>query len=69
MVQRVTVVLRDLHQTGAVRDPARGKLVETRRKLTESWTATAEALEAQGETSLAAKVLNFARGLPPAFDG
>jgi hypothetical protein len=49
MVQRVTDVLRELHQTGTVQDPARAKLIETRGKLTEGWAATAQALEAQGE--------------------
>jgi hypothetical protein len=67
MVQRVTDVVPELGQTGTVRDPARGKLVETRRKLTESWAATAEALEAQAETLLAAEVRDFVRRLPPAL--
>lgn len=67
MVQRVIGVVRELHQTGTVRDPARAKLIETRGKLTESWAATAQALEAQGETLLAAEVRNFAHRLPPAL--
>ena len=67
MVQRVADVLRELHQTGTVRDPAREKLIETRAKLAEGWAATAQALEVQGETLLAAEVRNFVRRLPPAL--
>jgi hypothetical protein len=67
MAHRVTDVVHELLNTGTVRDPTRGKLVETRRKLIESWAATAEALEAQGETLLAAEVRNFVRRLPPAL--
>ncbi len=62
---RVTEIAKELSQTGAIRDPARGKLIETRKTIFASWMQTADALDAQGEVVLAADVRYFARHLPP----
>lgn len=57
-------IVRELGSTGTIRDPARGKLVETRKALVAGWLATAKTLDAQGEPELAADVREFARALP-----
>jgi hypothetical protein len=47
------------------RDPARAKLIGTRKAIIASWMTTADALDAQGEVVLAGDVRYFARHLPP----
>ena len=64
VLERAKDVIRQLSETGTVRDQARELLVETRKKLVANWTATADALDAQGETVLAGEVRDFVRGLP-----
>jgi hypothetical protein len=64
VLERAKDVIRQLSETGTVRDQARERLVETRRKLMANWTATADALDVQGETGLAGEVRNFVRALP-----
>jgi hypothetical protein len=47
-----------------MRDPAREKLVQTRKSLVGQWTTAANILDKQGETTLARKARNFASHLP-----
>ena len=58
-------IARELSATGIIRDPKRGKLLETRRTLVAGWNALAERLEAQGEVALGGDVRYFAKHLPP----
>jgi Relaxase/Mobilisation nuclease domain len=60
-------IARELSATGTIRDPKRGKLLETRRALVAGWNALAERLEAQGEVALGGDVRYFAKHLPPAM--
>ena len=62
---RVTAIAREIEATGTVRDPARLKLLETRRAIVTNWMKTAELLDAQGEIVLAGDVRYFAHHLPP----
>jgi hypothetical protein len=55
----------ELLRTGAVRDAAHSKLVETRKVDVSNWMRTADALDAQGEIILAGEVRYFAIYLPP----
>lgn len=61
----VTTVVKELKETGTVRDPGRKKLVETRKAVVDSWTRAAEILDRQGEISLAGDVRYFMKHLPP----
>jgi len=63
--ERVTAIAQELSQTGAVRDLARAKLIETRKAVVASWTKIADVLDAQGELTLAGNVRYFANHLPP----
>ena len=63
--ERVTAIAQELSQTGAVRDLARAKLIETRKAVVASWTKIADVLDAQGELTLASDVRYFANHLPP----
>ena len=62
--QRVTEVVKELTATGEYRDPLKSRLVETRKAVVSNWLQVAEALDQQGETTLAGDVRNFARHLP-----
>ena len=62
---QVMSVADELKRTGTVRDPSRGKLVETRKAIVNGWMQTADILDRQGEISLAGDVRYFARSLPP----
>jgi Relaxase/Mobilisation nuclease domain len=62
---QVESIARELKSTGAVRDPARNKLAETRKAIVAGWKAVADALDAQGEIVLAGEVRSFATRLPP----
>jgi hypothetical protein len=62
---RVTDVVKEVRLTSAVRDPARNRLIETRKTVIANWNKTADLLDAQGETILANKARYFARHLPP----
>lgn len=61
---RVASVVKELKQTGTVRDPARKQLVATRKAVVHSWARVADALDRQGEVSLAGDVRYFATNLP-----
>jgi hypothetical protein len=63
--ERVESVVNELRTTGTVHDPARAKLLETRRAVLTGWMGIAEALDAQGEFVLAGDVRYFAKHLPP----
>lgn len=62
--QRVNDISTQLRETGSFHEPARAKLLETRKVITNGWLDVADALDAQGETSLAGEVRHFARHLP-----
>jgi hypothetical protein len=62
--QRAIDVAGQLRAAGSFHDPARAKLLETRKAITDGWLDVAGALDAQGEASLANEVRHFARHLP-----
>jgi Relaxase/Mobilisation nuclease domain len=62
--QRVTEIARELARTGSFSDPARAKLLETRRAVIDGWLSVADTLDTQGEVILAGEVRHFARHLP-----
>jgi hypothetical protein len=62
---QVDSVVKELKETGTIRDTNRKKLVETRRALVDVWIQTADILDRQGEISLAGDVRYFAKHLPP----
>ena len=61
---RVRSVASELHETGTIRDPARRKLVATRKSVVDGWMEIAARLDAQGEVVLAGDVRYFASNLP-----
>jgi hypothetical protein len=61
----VASVVKELKETGTVRDPRRRKLLETRKAVVDSWMHAAEMLDRQGEISLAGDVRYFVKHLPP----
>jgi hypothetical protein len=61
----VASVVKELKETGTVRDPGRKKLVETRKAVVDSWMRAANILDRQGEISLAGDVRYFVKHLPP----
>jgi hypothetical protein len=62
--ERVRGVVRELHETGTIRDPARPRLVATRKSIVDGWGGVAAHLDAQGEIALAEDVRHFASNLP-----
>lgn len=62
--QRVTEIAHNLARTGSFSDPARTKLLETRKTVIHGWLAAADTLDAQGEAILAGEARHFARHLP-----
>ena len=62
---RVNDVVTELRANGTIHDPARDRLIETRKAVVSAWMSTAEQLEAQGEVELGREVRYFARHLPP----
>jgi Relaxase/Mobilisation nuclease domain len=65
MRQQVESIARELSKTGAAHDPARAKLLETRKAVAAGWMGVAAALDDQGEIVLAGDVRYFAAHLPP----
>jgi hypothetical protein len=63
--ERVTDVVNELRSTGTIRDPAKSRLLDTRKAVIANWSTTADLLDAQGERTLASEVRYFARHLPP----
>ena len=64
MCQRVNDGANQLKETGSFQEPARAKLVETRKAITHGWLDVDDALDAQGKVSLAEEARHFARHLP-----
>jgi hypothetical protein len=62
--ERVTSVAQELVRTRTVRDPARDRLLNSRKALIVGWMKIAETLDAQGEINLAGDVRYFAQTLP-----
>ncbi|MGC1387872.1 MAG: relaxase/mobilization nuclease domain-containing protein [Steroidobacteraceae bacterium] len=62
---RVIGIAQELSRSKTVADPARERLLETRKSLVSSWMRAAEVLDAQGEIILAGDVRYFANHLPP----
>jgi hypothetical protein len=65
MRDRVIGIAAELSRSGTVVDPARERLLETRKSLVSTWMNAAEVLDAQGEEILAREVRYFATHLPP----
>ena len=65
--ERVTDIAKQLILTGSFHDPARAKLLETRKAVLNGWLDIADALDLQRETVLAGDVRHFARHLPAVF--
>ena len=65
MRERVISVAQELAKTGTIKDPAKKKLLETRRAVVADWMQTAETLDRQGEDALAEQVRAFVRNMPP----
>jgi hypothetical protein len=63
--EEIDVVIRELRATRTISDPARARLVESRKALIEGWNAVAEKLDAQGEEVLGCYARYFAMHLPP----
>jgi hypothetical protein len=61
----VVAVVKELKETGTVRDPGRKKLAETRKAVVDGWMRAAEILDRQREISLAGDVRYFVKHLPP----
>jgi hypothetical protein len=64
LLERLKNIAHELAQTGTIRDPARAKLIGTRKAIVASWMKAADALDAQGEVALAGDVRYFANSLP-----
>ena len=54
----------ELNGTGTIRDPARPRLVATRKSIVDGWMGVAAQLDAQREIILAGDVRYFASNLP-----
>jgi hypothetical protein len=65
--ERVRDVVTTVLQHGSYRHPARERLVETGNSIVAGWLGIAEALERQGETTLAGDVRNFTQRMPRAL--
>ena len=63
--EKLDGIVRELRATTPITDPARARLLETRRAVVEGWNAVASNLEAQGEIVLGGHVRYFAMHLPP----
>ncbi|MDE2136242.1 MAG: relaxase/mobilization nuclease domain-containing protein [Gammaproteobacteria bacterium] len=62
---QIDVVKRELIATRTISDPARARLLETRKALIDGWNAVADKLDAQGEEVLGCYARYFAMHLPP----
>ena len=63
--ERFDVVKRELIATRTISDPARPRLLETRKAVVDAWNTVAFQLEAQGDVQLGDEVRYFVRHLPP----
>ena len=64
---KVMTIASQLARNSRFSEPARAKLVETRRAVVANWMKIADTLDRQGEVSLAGDVRHFAKHLPPAL--
>ena len=62
--QRIMEVASQLQRAGSFSDPARARLLETRKAVVNGWLNIADSLDIQGEVILAGDVRHFARHLP-----
>lgn len=62
---KVTTIATELAKSGRFSEPARAKLVETRKAVVANWMKIADSLDRQGEVVLAGDVRYFAKHLPP----
>jgi hypothetical protein len=62
---RFDMVKKELIATRAISDPARPRLLETRKAVVDAWNTVALQLEAQGDIQLGDEVRYFVRHLPP----
>jgi hypothetical protein len=62
--EKLDDIVHGLSNSDPVTDPARGKLLETRKAIIQGWNAVAAKLEAQGEIVLGGDVRYFAMHLP-----
>jgi hypothetical protein len=63
--ERFDAVKRELIATRTISDPARARLLETRKAIVDAWNTVASRLDAQGDVQLGDQVRYFARHLPP----
>jgi hypothetical protein len=63
--EKLDDIVHGLSETSPVPDPARARLLETRKAIIQGWNAVAHKLEAQGEIVLGGDVRYFAMHLPP----
>lgn len=63
--EQVVSVVKELRDTGTVRDPARERLLQTRKAVVSGWAGIADRLDTQGEIALAGDVRYFAQHMPP----
>ena len=63
--EKLDDVGRELSATQTITDPARAKLLETRKAVVDGWNAVAAKLDAQDEIVLGGYVRYFALHLPP----
>jgi hypothetical protein len=63
--EKLDGIVRELGATTPSSDPARARLLETRKAVVEGWNAVASRLEDQGEIVLSGHVRYFAMHLPP----
>jgi Relaxase/Mobilisation nuclease domain len=61
---RVNGIAQGLSRSRTIADPARGRLLETRKSLVSAWMKVADVLDAQGEIILAGDVRYFVKHLP-----
>jgi hypothetical protein len=64
---KVTMIATELAKNGRFSEPARAKLMETRKAVVANWMKIADTLDRQGEVILAGDVRYFAKHLPPAL--
>jgi hypothetical protein len=63
--KRAMEVVGELKQGKPIHDPARAKLLETRKAVVKGWMAVAQQLDRQGESKLAQEVRVFVEQMPP----
>jgi hypothetical protein len=63
--EKLDAVVHGLSETIPMSDPARAKLLETRKAIIQGWNAVTDRLEAQGEIVLGGDVRYFAMHFPP----